>query len=166
MKLRPILEAHGVFFGEDYPLDIEFIGHSLAHINRFAGRVGAYSVAQHSVLVSQALPRELKLSGLLHDAAEAYLGDIIGPVKAICPRYCDVESAVLDAVDSHFETDTRNAAVGVADQSMLVREARHFRIWNSRSFPWTPQSTVYDPLVPLVAEDALAWFLETYHALR
>lgn len=55
---------------------IEDIAHALAQINRFNGHVRApISVAQHSVYVSR-LCNGSALAGLLHDAAEAYLGDV------------------------------------------------------------------------------------------
>ncbi|MFA5286352.1 MAG: hypothetical protein WC347_12205, partial [Smithellaceae bacterium] len=57
---------------------LEDIIHSLALINRFNGAaIFPYSVAQHSLYVASLLPSELKLHGLLHDAAEAYVGDMV-----------------------------------------------------------------------------------------
>lgn len=64
-------------------VDIRDIARALTMQCRYAGHVGRfYSVAEHSVFVSNALRGTgLELAGLLHDAAEAYLGDLIRPLK-------------------------------------------------------------------------------------
>jgi uncharacterized protein len=89
------------------------IAHHLSQINRFngAGKF-PYSVAQHSVLCAQECLRrypacfELALACLLHDAAEAYLGDIIRPVKGLVAReFCPLEAAVQNAIWRHFEIE-------------------------------------------------------------
>lgn len=60
-------------------IDIEDIAHHLSLINRYTGATPApYSVAQHSVYVAE---YSKCLGGLLHDAHEAYIGDVILPVK-------------------------------------------------------------------------------------
>ena len=66
------------------------IAAALAKINRFGGHTSRlYSVAEHSLHVSSVMERELGigspwalLAGLLHDAHEAYTGDLPSPVKA------------------------------------------------------------------------------------
>jgi uncharacterized protein len=69
-------------------IHIRDIAHHLSLINRFNGATDTpYSVAQHSVLVADLLlakkqPADVCLWGLLHDAHEAYLGDVTTPVKA------------------------------------------------------------------------------------
>lgn len=66
---------------------LDDVAHALANLNRFTGHTGyAYSVAQHSVAVSRFLeltgePLIIQLAGLLHDAHEAYFGDISAPMK-------------------------------------------------------------------------------------
>ena len=64
-------------------VDIKDIARSLARQCRFDGHVNVehYSVAEHSIYVSELVAPEFALDGLLHDAAEAYIGDIVSPVK-------------------------------------------------------------------------------------
>ena len=93
-----------------WPLDprpeeiaIEDIAHSLAHQCRYAGHTRAfYSVAQHSVLVAQNLPPELRLWGLLHDASEAYLVDLPRPVKRFITGYAEAEDRLMRCIADRF----------------------------------------------------------------
>lgn len=79
------------------------IVHSLALINRFNGAaLFPYSVAQHSLYVARLLPSSLKLDGLLHDAAEAYVGDMVSPLKKIMSEYKKVEAEISRVVADVF----------------------------------------------------------------
>lgn len=61
---------------------IEDIAHHLENICRFTGACSPrWTVAQHSILVARLCCPEAQLYGLLHDASEAYLGDIATPLK-------------------------------------------------------------------------------------
>ena len=66
-------------------IKIEDIAHGLAFNCRWNGATQRfYSIAEHSIRVSQrCLGREMQLSGLFHDAEEAYWGDMIKPLKEI-----------------------------------------------------------------------------------
>jgi len=106
-------------------VDIIDIAHALSNENRFAGHtIRAYSVAEHSVRVAALLPVELKLWGLLHDAAEAYVKDIPKPLKAMLPEYRAIEERIQRAVCVRFGLQwLMPAEVEEADAIMLRVEA-------------------------------------------
>lgn len=68
-------------------IDIDDIATALSRICRFGGHSNVtYTVAQHSVLVMHLVSKvfpSINLEALLHDASEAYLGDVISPLKHI-----------------------------------------------------------------------------------
>lgn len=75
------------------------IGDVIAKIPRFAGRTAEpYSVAAHSVLVSRLCSRpEDRAWALLHDAHEAFIGDLITPaVVLIGAQSVPVGKAVVE----------------------------------------------------------------------
>lgn len=84
---------------------------ALSHIPRYLGHTDApYSVGQHCVLISQAIYAdtgdvELALAGLLHDASEAFLGDIIRPFKHLMVDYRELESTMEAAICDVFNLD-------------------------------------------------------------
>jgi uncharacterized protein len=82
---------------------IEDIAHGLANVCRYSGQcVRFYSVAEHSLLVSQISRSGFELAGLLHDAAEAFVGDVTGPLKKLVPEYKKIELRVQGAIFSRF----------------------------------------------------------------
>lgn len=113
-------------FRKTFVPNIETIAHALAYINRFTGHVGQYSVAQHCVLIAMKLPQELKLSGLLHDAPEAYLGDVSAPLKRLLPDYKKLEAFYHKVIDDHFGVETEHPVIKEYDVRMLVAEGLHF----------------------------------------
>lgn len=84
-------------------IDIEDIAHALAHQCRFAGHcLRFYSVAEHSVHIARAASDENKLRALMHDAAEAYVVDVIRPLKPYLVGYKDIETRVHSAICERF----------------------------------------------------------------
>lgn len=88
---------------EDYQYSIEEIAHALSNLCRYTGHTNKfYSVAEHSVLVSRIVPDEFALAGLLHDAGEAYLGDVSSPLKQLLPEYKEIENRVEQSIATWF----------------------------------------------------------------
>lgn len=134
------------------------LGGSLSKLCRFTGHSAAfYSVAQHSVLVSKLVPREFALVGLLHDAAEAFIGDMSSPLKSLMgPEFHQIEARISAAVAQAFRIKNWGAAypqVKQADLTALATEARDLlgggELW--AGLP-EPHPTKIVPLGPKKAE--------------
>jgi hypothetical protein len=141
----------------------ETIAHHLAHINRYNGAFGAYSVAQHCVHVSEQLPPLLKFSGLMHDVCEVWTGDILSPVKKhLGIKAAYLESHYLNQVDARWQVETRHKLVHEADLRMLVTEVKSF----GAPLDAFPAVEPYDFTVRnWTAEQAKAAWLALYYAL-
>lgn len=114
-----------------YPLDprpdeihIDDIAHALAMQCRYAGHVTRfYSVAEHSVHVSRAVPEQDALWGLLHDASEAYLVDIPRPIKRFMAQYHEWEAQLMAVICERFGLPVEMpASVKEVDNRMLATE--------------------------------------------
>jgi hypothetical protein len=106
---------------------IDDVADGLARTPRFNGHTSRpYSVAAHSLLVASLLPPDLQLAGLLHDASEAYLGDLISPVKHL-PQIRAVWQPIEDAWQREIEIRLGGGAhplVQAAD-SLAIELERH-----------------------------------------
>lgn len=109
-------------------IEIEDIAAALSKLCRFNGHTNQfYSVAQHSVLVSRACNPSDALWGLLHDASEAYLGDVIRPLKrqACFSEYLTAEKQMMVVICKRFNLKlTQPDSVSHADEIVLATEAR------------------------------------------
>lgn len=89
---------------DPYSIDIRDIAHGLSQVCRFSGQCcHFYSVAQHSLNMAIELHKRgcgprLQLLGLLHDATEAYIGDMPSPLKQLMPTYREIEKRLEKAI--------------------------------------------------------------------
>jgi uncharacterized protein len=144
---------------------IEDIAHALSMTCRYTGHTKQfYSVAEHSLLVSRAVPPQFKLWGLLHDASEAYICDIARPVKRD-PRmapYLDIEANLMRVIAQRFGLPERMPdEVKIADTRMLSTEAPQIystpprpELWAERLKTWAPYPFNIEFLDPQRAEAA------------
>jgi 5'-deoxynucleotidase YfbR-like HD superfamily hydrolase len=118
-------------------IDVDDIEHALANYCRFGGHSKYhYSVAQHSILVAFLCPDELKFAGLMHDATEAYLGDVIKPLKVIIGDVYKKLEDKFDAVicETFGLTKSELLAVKIYDKQAIEIEHNHFFKGNSDKF--------------------------------
>jgi uncharacterized protein len=84
-------------------IDIIDIAHSLSLLCRFNGHCKRfYSVAEHSVLVSQHVSPKNALWALLHDAAECYTADIPRPLKPYISNWKTLEGNIMKVVAEKY----------------------------------------------------------------
>lgn len=131
MKLFPAIQTQSLRyfnFVDPQPdqFTIEDIAHALSHICRFAGHTRKfYSVAQHCTIMSYHVPPMYALHALLHDAAEAFLGDIPTPLKQILPEYKVIERRVEKVILDKFGITYMPPEIKEFDTRMLVTEQNY-----------------------------------------
>lgn len=147
---------------------IKDIAHHLSLLCRFGGATFRhYSVAEHSLLVATILRLRgespaVQLAGLLHDAHEAYMGDLATPIKALVNAASNslvgawrmVERTHAHAVRAHFGLSTafasKAAAIRAADHAALRIERAHLlEHWQpgvSAEWPGIDLDAIGDPV--------------------
>ena len=110
------------------------IAHPLSFICRGVGQVKHFlSVGQHCInCAKEAEGRgysdRVILACLLHDGAEAYVSDIIRPVKVLLENFDEIETRFQEAIYAHFGlgdlTEEERELVHLIDDAMLWNEAK------------------------------------------
>ena len=136
---------------------IRDIAHALSLLCRYTGHTSKfYSVAEHCVLLSEAenMPGT-PLARLLHDASEAYLGDVSSPLKLLLPHYQYLENRVHKVIAEKYQVDFDPVKPG--DIAILMIEANalmplEFFPGTRESLPYSDQKIEIVGWSPLVAE--------------
>lgn len=149
-----------------HDIDPVDIAHALSMICRYGGHVSRfYSVAEHCVLMSRTVSKENALWALLHDASEAYLGDMIRPLKYHMPEYRTVEAYLMEVICYRFDLEPRQPQeVTTADTRILLDEKKELMV--GEALPWDalqglePLQVYVSGWVPSAAEQAYLERLE------
>lgn len=151
-------------------IDIYDIAASLSKLCRFNGHTRVfYSVAEHCVLMAQYslnthLGRRLALEALLHDGAEAYIGDMPKPVKDMDPIFQEMEAKIYRAVSQKFGIPPLTTSI-VKVWDVAILKTERAAVMPQSNHTWSlPEEVVPLPVTvegwaPEVAEFR---FLQTY----
>lgn len=115
-------------------IDPHDVATQLSRKARFSGATRwPYTVAEHCFRASHCtyqgkpLTRDAALVALLHDAHEAYVGDLVTPAKSLVPRFEELEHRLARAVYDRFGLGEIawdvSVAVRAVDNALLVCEA-------------------------------------------
>jgi 5'-deoxynucleotidase YfbR-like HD superfamily hydrolase len=176
VAIPPIVQTYtGHMFNllqpENSHICIEDIAHSLSNLCRFNGHTREfYSVAQHCILVSQLVPQHLALEGLMHDCAEAYMGDCTTPLKQQLPEYKTIENNIQQCIFAQIglqfplrhqikHADIRALATEKRD---LMSEPGEPRYWDTLK----GISPIIQKITPLPPKEAEQVFLQRYFELQ
>ncbi len=146
---------------------IEDIAHALSNVCRFGGHSpGHFSVAQHSLLVASLCPAPLALTGLLHDATEAYIGDMVTPLKALFPEFKKREDRLWEVIAEKFGVcRVLPRSVHDADAMALSMEAKYLMGVDPADWGLMPAKGYPDFMMKWTPEDAEAAFLDEFRRL-
>ena len=111
-------------------ISTEDIAQALSNICRFGGQIGYhYTVLAHSMRVVELAPKHLRYAALLHDASEAYLGDVIKPLKVILGSvYADLEAKWMSVIGEKYRIGPADfEEVKWYDRIALEYEDKFFR---------------------------------------
>ncbi len=151
-------------------IEINSIAAALSKVCRFGGHCPKfYSVAEHCfhaglLAIDEGFRGEALQAVLLHDAAEAYIGDMVKPLKLTIPEYCVAEQRIEQAIQTAFGIDFRAWAEVIKrfDRAMLKIEKT--QMWPEDQEHWAGFSEIDVPKYrlgfwePTMAEERFLWF--------
>lgn len=153
--------------------EIEVIAQALSRIPRFNGHTSVpYSVAEHCLNCITYLrfyrgitDKRILRSALMHDAAEAFIGDMSAPLKDIPEMgfFRRIEDSILTVMGTQFDFDAHLPGVMEADY-FIRREEALVMMGMKITFPDIPLEPEFRLARWLYhAEDE---FLRTWNALK
>ncbi|MBX5082129.1 hypothetical protein HJB56_04925 [Rhizobium lentis] len=172
-----ILLGSGTYFDFEDPensdITIEDVAYGLAFEGRNSGQSYSrilrkrvfYSVAEHCVRMSVAVPEHLALQALMHEAGEAVCGDMNAPLKSLNPSFREVEKRCEAAILAKFGINvTDPVEIKRADLRMLATERRDLLPWAGER--WGIDDHKVEPyafeIIPWTQDVAAEAFLARY----
>lgn len=138
--------ASGKYFDISNPdpdlIDLYSIASALGRICRFGGHCPAfYSVAEHCVhcvalAEKDGVAKHALRAILLHDATEAYIGDMVRPLKIMLPEYSAIEKRVENAIGERYGIDFKLYEAIIQKYDRLMLKAEKVKFWPLDTEVW------------------------------
>jgi hypothetical protein len=147
------------------------IGHALSQLCRYTGHTKEfYSIAQHSILVSDNLGTLAeKRAGLLHDASEAYINDLASPLKKFLgdSSYTELEDDFHEVINRKFNiTDGMTSNIKKVDLQALFTEKRDVTNNAHTDWGWGYDIEMFkDKIIPLPPKGVKRLFFDRFKKL-
>ena len=140
----------------DFKISFDDIALSLAKQCRYAGHTRGFlhlSVAEHSVHIARAIAKDqhpdAAWAGLMHDAHEAIIQDLIRPVKGCLPQYKGMENVAAAAVRRRYKVNPKyDELVKMYDNAILLDEQRQAMAPCSREWGFAPDAVPLGISIP------------------
>lgn len=122
------------------------IAGGLSNLCRYGGQCEPfYSVAEHSVHCAEVaqndkLPLRVIQAVFMHDAAEAFCGDVIRSIKKIIKGYDEIEYSLVRLISEKFDVNpfSHHDAIKEIDNAMLFCEKR--QLFSQDDVEWIGES--------------------------
>ncbi len=131
-------------------IEVQSIAAALSKVCRFGGHCPQfYSVAEHSIhatamAASEGFGGDALVAVFLHDAAEAYIGDMVKPLKVTMPQYGEAEQRMEAAIEAAFgiEFGRFTDTIKRFDRAML--KAEKVTMWPEDTEKWAGFGEIED----------------------
>jgi len=129
-------------------IDIEDIAAGLSNQAHFNGQSPYFfSIAQHCILVCDEYalqntdaPAEMKLLALMHDASEAYTGDLIKPIKVFMPSFIALENSIMLTIAKRYNLPLHRIAE-IKSYDLLIQNMEYDGFYRNGRIAYMDQET-------------------------
>lgn len=124
-------------------VELKSIAAALSKTCRYGGHCPRfYSVAEHCIHAANLAHNDgyvgvLLQSILLHDAAEAYIGDMVKPLKVNLPEFQKVEDRIASAIEVAFGVDFGHWHSFIKHYDWVLMKAEKLAFWPNDNIDWT-----------------------------
>ena len=137
-------------------ISIGDIARGLSYNSHFGGQTPQFfSIAQHCLLVCELMEEQfhtpdLLMTGLLHDASEAYLGDMLKPLKVMLPNFREIEDRMMVVILEKYSLDPASMVI-IKEYDIRVQELEYNAFYKNGDIKY------------LSPEESRVAFLQTYY---